>query len=550
MITMKTTLPKRGHHFLLVCLLCRFVAIGISTSAYLLMRHMYGTKAHYAIVVGMLCACVVGAFLYRHIQEYPKNKIILLGMLLEMVAYGIFIVLSGGLSSPYLWYFFSVFMLSVAMSQFRLAALLAALWCIACAIAGTAMQRDRFYLSTTNINVLVGCFVVLVGLYSLSIYMKKLEDSRDELEELNQHLQEEMQKSEQALQHVFETYDTLNLFAIPNPEQSMQELVELLHRSISPAGCFLARTGFDGEILNDSSANLQEEEVEHIRSEVVKVLALQGEQADAAKALEENQPFDVVFLEDMGTVLGVLCLKKQALSKEENSPENFEKSRFYLKLAIAILKKMELQDIADICIVNEEQNRIANEIHDTIIQKLFAVGCNLHLLKRDFSVEPRELFEEQIESIANVVESTMKELREAIFGLRWELEEDTIAKRLLKYLNEVEKMYHVTIDVFLNETVNELNVNQKTGLYRVICESVNNAVRHGNATKISVSVVRKENDILAEIDDNGSGFTSTNNHTLGMGLKNLYRIANLLKGRLSIKSKQNCGVSVCLRISI
>lgn len=98
----------------------------------------------------------------------------------------------------------------------------------------------------------------------------------------------------------------------------------------------------------------------------------------------------------------------------------------------------------------------------------------------------------------------------------------------------------------------ELGSAQKIVLYRVACEAANNAVRHGGAHELLLRLEKNEESINMLVEDDGSGFQEETSRRPfeGQGMKNMYYLASLLKGRLSISDREGHGVRVLLKLPL
>lgn len=81
----------------------------------------------------------------------------------------------------------------------------------------------------------IGAFYVLLG------FIHRLDEAVRQQSRLNDRLQEKKERSEQTLGHITELYDTLNLFAMSDPDRVMEALVQTLRRTIAPGGCVLVK---------------------------------------------------------------------------------------------------------------------------------------------------------------------------------------------------------------------------------------------------------------------------------------------------------------------
>ena len=99
-----------------ICLNYRSISIIVLTAVYILTLNTNITYSKVFIILGMLLSSTMGTFLYK--TKYSDNNVVILVIILESIAYSIFIILSGGFSSPYLWYFINLFIIIIALEPF------------------------------------------------------------------------------------------------------------------------------------------------------------------------------------------------------------------------------------------------------------------------------------------------------------------------------------------------------------------------------------------------------------------------------------------------
>ncbi|NLU23714.1 MAG: sensor histidine kinase, partial [Clostridiales bacterium] len=215
---------------------------------------------------------------------------------------------------------------------------------------------------------------------------------------------------------------------------------------------------------------------------------------------------------------------------------------FYPRLIDLLFKNLDSQRSIESYIAREEQERIAAEIHDTVLQKLFGAACRIRVMRTN----QEENTEEALAALEKTLESSMTELREAIYDRHFEGGTPFLT-RLEQYLTETERLCGVTVRRQLDVRAVSLTPGQKTALYRIICEAVNNAVRHGGAHLIEVELTVEPEQVSAAIQDDGGGFSPTQ-RTAGNGLHHMCELAALLKGQLGITSAPGAGCRIALSI--
>jgi signal transduction histidine kinase len=471
-------------------------------------------------------------------------------MCLENITYGFLLFLTGGFSSPFLWYFLSsltiVMATGIDAKRARITASLLVVWGFACALAGGVFgfaPEGAKRLGT--VNTAIAFFVVAAGFSLLFIYMGRLDQKQRELNQSNDRLKAETLRSEQALRQTLDIYEAFNLFSATAPGKVMDEIMSMLCQTIAPGGCLLFKMSILGEMEPIGCRGFSEQEravlVERISA--INLITRAGKLPERMTEAGKQYAIAMIQSTDLSQVQGVLITPDIEVDAENE--HSCAQRMFYLNLIRLILQQLDLQAVVESYIVSEEQNRIASEIHDTVIQKLFAVACNLSLLSEEQgSILPEEN-RQRIRQITKIVESSMRELRETIYGLRWDPEEqDSFSDKLTAYMDEVKYLSGADVSLILDDAIQHMSMNQRTFFYRIICETVNNAIRHGRATNIEIRMWPENDRIIAEVNDNGVGFDQRLIPAGGRGLKNMVKMAHLLKGNLSIVSRIGNGTTI------
>ena len=192
----------------------------------------------------------------------------------------------------------------------------------------------------------------------------------------------------------------------------------------------------------------------------------------------------------------------------------------------------------------EERMRIAQDLHDDISSKLNIVSLNTHLLKT-----PNLSESEHNEITNNIIDLTKKALENSRriahdllppvfekFGLHAAVEELVLEFSTAK---NVQINYENELDFSV------LEVNKQLHIFRILQELLNNSMRHGKATIISITFVSKNKQNTCLYIDNGVGFNaSLGNQKRGIGMQNIESRVNYLGGKLTVQSEINKGVLI------
>jgi signal transduction histidine kinase len=191
--------------------------------------------------------------------------------------------------------------------------------------------------------------------------------------------------------------------------------------------------------------------------------------------------------------------------------------------------------------VFEERERIAKELHDGVIQSLFAVGMGLQgtaAMANDADLARR------IEGAVEEIDRAIRDLRNYIFGLRPGILADRHLGQALEELAlRFQQRSEVLTIVDVDEQVAAELASRATDVVQLAREALSNVGRHADATTCRVSLRRSDAGAELQIDDDGRGF-DTGRPGAGMGLTNLQHRVSDLGGSLLIESVAGEGTLV------
>lgn len=195
--------------------------------------------------------------------------------------------------------------------------------------------------------------------------------------------------------------------------------------------------------------------------------------------------------------------------------------------------------------LQKQRTRISRDLHDNIGSQLTFIISSIDNLKF-LTKSSNEKLKNKLSNISAFTSNTISELRDTIWAM--DKNEITIEDLQTRVLRIVEKIKIAKKSTTINL---EVNVSSKIvftsikgiNIFRVIQEAINNALKHANATKISISLNENQNNIIITIKDNGKGF-DLNNVTLGNGLKNIKSRIEEIGGTFTIDSSINTGTTI------
>jgi nitrate/nitrite-specific signal transduction histidine kinase len=204
----------------------------------------------------------------------------------------------------------------------------------------------------------------------------------------------------------------------------------------------------------------------------------------------------------------------------------------------------ELRDIA----VREDRDRIAREVHDSIIQNLFAVGLRLQAYSTDGADAPQ--LRDTMDSAAVAIDASIAKLRRLIYDLHGGLPtRGSLAAEIEELVDRLGGPYNVPVVVTAKGRIPELDISLIDDALQIVREALANSLRHSGATSISVSFSADDRSLLLSIADNGHGFDVAN-APWGLGLTNMRTRTRRAGGSLIIDSNHGRGTSVEAQIPV
>ena len=194
--------------------------------------------------------------------------------------------------------------------------------------------------------------------------------------------------------------------------------------------------------------------------------------------------------------------------------------------------------------VTDERTRVARELHDTVKQKLFALGLQLATSKAKPAV--MDAASEHILEAETINREAQHDLMEIITQLR-PAGTDMISlyDRIEAIAEDFRRRFDIAIDI---RTLGPMMCDAHTehNVVRIVQEALMNAIRHGRASKIKIKGDVDQGRIRLQVYDNGSGF-DTSHKSNGFGLISMKdRASDLPKGSITIESSMGVGTEITL----
>ena len=212
---------------------------------------------------------------------------------------------------------------------------------------------------------------------------------------------------------------------------------------------------------------------------------------------------------------------------------------FAAQASLALTHERTQSDLARLSLV-EDRERIGRDLHDTVIQRLFATGLSLQaVIRRSDNSDVIERLEQAVDDI----DHTVKEIRSTIFALQGSEQSGRGARaEVLEVVEELTGILPRAPRVRFEGPIDTLVPPAVTDhLGPVVRESLTNVARHAAATDIELELLVDGRQLTLVISDDGRGLGDPGERRIGFGLRNLGERARSLGGRLTLGSRHGGG---------
>lgn len=524
--------------------LFRYISWFLTSIFYLRSSSGYPVLFQIVVVLGLLLASWVAVRLYSHSKKNLAN--IFGTIVIDTLFVGILLLIpTGGINSPFMWYALNpVFM---AISLLPVIYCWGVLGILSAAVAGSAI----YYGNGTNIlnqfkdNLWFSLvFLLLITAALLFARLNK------QVSEAYEKLSDTHQSTERLLDHISDLYQALESFSVgENPRHSAGLLATYARKLTgSRAGfCYIAQEYYD--YLWETSdpdcilAYYRRRELDNLWK-----LAKEGQARVYRLPLEHSvlEGREIVFVPLQSDSILFGLLGYVMYTGHKNFENESRALRYLAELVAAVMERQKAEDLSARLMVVEEQNRIANEIHDGVSQQLFSVVYALHALSQKKGLLQEREVQKQLNLIKRTANQAAKDLRASIYRISPNKRgEQVFLAGVSSYLEDLAKLNSIDVEFMPEGSEESLSPALRKALYRIIREATSNAIRHGRCDSIKVILKMTPVRVSLQIIDDGRGFiTDEQKQQSGLGLVNMRSLMATFNGSFTIDSYPGSGTIV------
>jgi signal transduction histidine kinase len=246
-------------------------------------------------------------------------------------------------------------------------------------------------------------------------------------------------------------------------------------------------------------------------------------------------------------VLGNLYLTNKLNADEFSEADQELVEMLAAHIAVAIQNARLYEQVGRLAIV-DERARIGMDLHDGVIQSIYAVGLILESTRLEIQKSNVETADKLLAHAIGDLNDTIRDIRNFILDLRPHRFSGNLDQGLSRLVREFQANTMIPVDLDVPKWVGgSLSTPVLRAVFLTAQEALANVARHAKATEVMVRVRRVSEGIELCIVDDGKGFQPTTiDHAVGHGLANMRARAEELDGSYNIVSAPGEGTKITL----
>lgn len=525
----------------------RYFSLSLTSLMYLLDKTGPSVTYKFLVIAILFLFAQTFSFCYRRLRSRPKTLV--LAVSIEMVGIIALTLFTGGYESSFRLYVLNPVLIAAGSLSIYFG------WSLLLSYISIFVVLCYFFINSANKNFLEIVFVngnLFLTLVLTVIIMQIVNRMKRQREESNARTKETMEHIK-SLYHIVETssqHDFMNI------GQVITDYVVKLTKLDKALFWFAKKSGEPAP--QSRQTGWQQEEEQFLFSELGKH---EHEWRLQREPIFRNLPglgdFLLMPVRMSTRFVGMIGLKLESTEGLEGRRWYIQQLIFLSELSANILERHELGVIENRLIITNEQNRIADEMHDSVSQSLFGIVYATHSLKESWKRMSDHELEEQIELIHDSATKVAKELRITIYSLSSKKSGGpTWLGMVRSHLKSLSRLNDVDIELKITGDDFSLPYPYHKALFRIISEATGNAIRHGAASRVDIELSLKPTWIRLLICDNGVGFDTdllwieSEDSVSGLGMKNMQYLTQSLGGDFQLSSNESSGTRIMISIPV
>lgn len=528
-------------------LLTRYGTLCLISLIYLLGRNGTQLWLNLILIIGVAVSIPFVLRLY----EYCRRRLSILQLIVagEAACTLLLMLPTGGFDSPFKWYALNPLMVA---SQW-LSPIFA--WGLLVGYIGLAVlvfysvsdfsPGNNSILTAENTAFIIVLAVIIIAVQMAGRMIRELEKANARSNETLEHIKSIYHIVETASHHEFMNIGQVIADCVVKLTKLPKAFFWFTRRSGSEAIPFSGQNGWSEEEARLLFALMEERLEEWRRNDEPFYRNIDGVGDFLLMPVRMNTRF-----------IGLIGVMLESSGSSESSRWLTQQLILLQELSSIILERHELAVTENRLMITNEQNRIADEMHDSVSQSLFGIVYAAHSLKQTWRDLPEEKLEEQIDLIKDSATMVAKELRKTIHSLSSKKSGgQSWLGTVRSHLSTLSRLNNVEIELGVSGDDYGLPYHYQKALFRIISEAVGNAIRHGKAELVRVDISLRSELIRLVITDDGCGFdvelqAPDEDSDGGFGMPNMRYLSRSLGGDLRVTSQLGQGTRIELTIPV
>jgi signal transduction histidine kinase len=217
--------------------------------------------------------------------------------------------------------------------------------------------------------------------------------------------------------------------------------------------------------------------------------------------------------------------------------------------AIAIQNANLYEEVERLAVL-EERTRIGMDLHDGVIQSIYAVGLTLESIRLAMPADSEESIQ-LLDSAISGLNDAIRDIRNFILDLRPRRFSGELSQGLGRLVREFQANTMIPVTITVAQKLDDLPTASARAVFLTTQESLANVARHARAQNVTLTLVRSDAAVTLVINDDGHGFDPhDDSRRVGHGLANMQARADGLGGSFKLRAAPGQGTTITLRLPL
>jgi signal transduction histidine kinase len=469
-------------------------------------------------------------------------------LFVEIVGISFLMLVTGGFESPFIWCFLNPLLIVSYYLKAKLKIVYLSLNLLLLCSIGLYVEKNhnlgKYLLD--NSNSIMSFILILILINFLFFYSRQIEKKQKELEGANNELESYNARISGMTQDILFLYEAVQ--TIPG-QRGYYEIVNIILNyagRLSPEynAFFIQRDIRRG----DGPMSLKPMEAETMTQLLNKLQEENGIlPAKRVTSIKLAPDMTAVYIHvannrDYG-IIGFLVPETDYCKETDRYEANL---LLLSQLCTTFFEKIDYETVGYELAVADEQNRIADDIHDSVIQRLFAASCFAYDTIKKWDKITDESKKEQMAQLMESIQTSLTDLRSTIYNLSYKKQQIVLfVDSIRSYLEELERLSGIKIHLEVEGNTDEISLSARKAIYRIIAETTGNAMKYARCSNIWITIDIGNSNTILKIRDDGIGFDvqKAEMEKKGLGLNNIKSLVRILGGNVNIKSSNTSGTA-------